>query len=110
MKNFVIEREDGSLTTLLKREANIKLASLSNDEERTKAFYDCQSAIKIAKAIDSIEPQSQEEVDSVLNIINKIQIKNYMSKIIQSYRFWQKACRISCQFTLAFYRRYNYPY
>ena len=81
MKNFVIEREDGSLTTLLKREANIKLASLSNDEERTKTFYGCQSAIKIAKAIDSIEPQSQEEVDSVLNIINTIWIKGILSPL-----------------------------
>lgn len=81
MKNFVIGREDGSLTTLLKREANIKLASLSNDEERTKAFYNCQSAIKIAKAIDSIEPQSQEEVDSVLNIINTIWTKGILSPL-----------------------------
>ena len=81
MKNFVIEREDGNLTTLLKREANIKLASLSNDEERTKTFYDCQSAIKIAKAIDSIEPQSQEEVDSILNIINTIWTKGILSPL-----------------------------
>lgn len=81
MKNFVIGREDGSLTTLLKREANIKLASLSNDEERTKTFYDCQNAIKIAKAIDSIEPQNQEEVDSVLNIINTIWDKGILSPL-----------------------------
>ena len=81
MKNFIIGREDGSLTTLLKREANIKLASLSNDEERTKTFYDCQNAIRIAKAIDSIEPQNQEEVDSVLNIINTIWNKGILSPL-----------------------------
>lgn len=81
MKNFVIGREDGSLTTLLKREANIKLASLSNDEERTKTFYDCQNAIRIAKAIDSIEPQNQEEVNSVLNIINTIWDKGILSPL-----------------------------
>lgn len=81
MINFVIGREDGSLTTLLKREANIKLASLSNDEERTKTFYDCQNAIRIAKAIDSIEPQNQEEVDSVLNIINNIWDKGILSPL-----------------------------
>lgn len=81
MKNFVIGREDGSLTTLLKREANIKLASLPNDEERTKTFYDCQNAIRIAKAIDSIEPQNQEEVDSVLNIINTIWDKGILSPL-----------------------------
>lgn len=81
MINFVIGREDGSLTTLLKREANIKLASLSNDEERTKTFYDCQNAIRIAKAIDSIEPQNQEEVDSVLNIINTIWDKGILSPL-----------------------------
>jgi hypothetical protein len=81
MKNFVIGREDGSLTTLLKREANVKLASLSNDEERTKTFYDCQNAIRIAKAIDSIEPQNQEEVDSVLNIINTIWDKGILSPL-----------------------------
>lgn len=81
MINFVIGREDGSLTTLLKREANIKLASLSNDEERTKTFYDCQNAIRIAKAIDFIEPQNQEEVDSVLNIINTIWDKGILSPL-----------------------------
>lgn len=81
MINFVIGREDGSLTTLLKREANIKLASLSNDEERTKTFYDCQNAIRIAKAIDSIEPQNQEEVDSALNIINTIWDKGILSPL-----------------------------
>lgn len=81
MKNFVIGREDGSLTTLLKREANIKLASLPNDEERTKTFYDCQNAIRIAKAVDSIEPQNQEEVDSVLNIINTIWDKGILSPL-----------------------------
>jgi hypothetical protein len=81
MKNFVIGREDGSLTTLLKREANIKLASLSNNEERTKTFYDCQNAIRIAKVIDSIEPQNQEEVDSVLNIINTIWDKGILSPL-----------------------------
>lgn len=81
MKNFVIGREDGSLTTLLKREANVKLASLSNDEERIKTFYDCQNAIRIAKAIDSIEPQNQEEVDSVLNIINTIWDKGILSPL-----------------------------
>lgn len=81
METFIIRPEDNGLTILLKREANIKLASLLDDKERTKTFYDCQNAIKVAQAIGSIEPQAQEEVDAVLNIINTIWTKGILSPL-----------------------------
>lgn len=81
METFIIRPEDNGLTILLKREANIKLASLLDDKERTKTFYDCQNAIKVTQAIGSIEPQAQEEVDSVLNIINTIWTKGILSPL-----------------------------
>lgn len=81
MKLLDIRLEDGQLTKLLKREAKIKLASLTNESEKTKTYYDCLNAIEVTKVIDRLQPSSQEEVDSILNIVNTIWNKGILSPL-----------------------------
>lgn len=69
---FKIESEDTGITRSLKREANIKLASLKDSPDYIYNKVRFVDAINIAKVIDEAGLQSDQDIDTVLGIINKI--------------------------------------
>ena len=72
-KVFFDNPNDKGLLILLKREANIILASLdknSNEYLYKKELF--ENTISVVKAIEYTEPQSEYEIDFILNTISRI--------------------------------------
>lgn len=70
---FYITTEDKGLSIVLKREANIILASLDKNSNEYKFKYNkFEEVIRVIKAIEYTEPQHDEDVDFILDTINKI--------------------------------------
>lgn len=70
---FVVSPNDKGLSILLKREANIILASLdkeSNEYLYKKARF--EETLSVIRAIEYTEPQSDDEVNFILDNINRI--------------------------------------
>lgn len=70
---FFVSPDDKGLSILLKREANIILASL--DKESNEYLYKkerFEETLSVIRAIEYTEPQSEHEIDFILNIINRI--------------------------------------
>lgn len=81
-KPFCFESEDKGLSIILKREANILLASLKKDSpEYNFNYYRFKEALDVVKAIERTEPQCEEDIDSILNIINTIWKKGILSPL-----------------------------
>lgn len=70
---FFSSPNDKGLSILLKREANIILASLNKNSTdylyKKERFED---TINVVTAIESTEPQNEHEIDFILNVINRI--------------------------------------
>ncbi len=70
---FYNSPNDKGLVTILKREANIMLASMDKDSEEYKIYHaryeDC---ISVIRAIEYAEPQNDDEIDFILNTINRV--------------------------------------
>lgn len=69
---FKIKSGDTGITRNLKREANIKLASLKNSPNYIYNKVRFADAIKVAEVIDESCPQCSEDINFILDIINKI--------------------------------------
>lgn len=70
---FFISPNDKGLSILLKREASIILASL--DKKSNEYFYKkerFEEILSVVKAIEYTEPQSEDEIDFILNTIGRI--------------------------------------
>lgn len=70
---FVINSYDNGLSLLLKREANIILASL--DKESNEYLYKKQhfeEVLNVINAIESTNPQNEEDIDFILDTIKQI--------------------------------------
>lgn len=70
---FIVSPNDKGLSILLKREANIILASLdkeSNEYLYKKARF--EETLNVIRAIENTEPQSDDEVNFILDNINRI--------------------------------------
>ena len=70
---FFDNPNDKGLLILLKREANIILASLdknSNEYLYKKELF--ENTISVVKAIEYTEPQSESEINFILNTISRI--------------------------------------
>ena len=70
---FFDNPNDKGLSILLKREANIILASLdknSNEYLYKKELF--ENTLSVIKAIEYTEPQSESEIDFILNTISRI--------------------------------------
>lgn len=70
---FFVSPDDKGLSILLKREANIILASL--DKESNEYLYKkerFEETLSVIRAIEYTEPQSEHEIDFILNIISRI--------------------------------------
>lgn len=70
---FFVNPNDKGLSILLKREANIILASL--DKESNEYLYKkerFEETISVVRAIEYTEPQSEDEIDFILNTISRI--------------------------------------
>lgn len=81
-KPFCSKSEDKGLSIILKREANILLASLKKDSpEYNFNYYKFKEALDVVKAIERTDPQCEEDINSVLNIINTIWKKGILSPL-----------------------------
>lgn len=81
-KPFHSQPEDQGLSIILKREANIMLASLEKDSpEYTFNYYKFKEALEVVKAIERTDPQCEEDIDNILNIINTIWKKGILSPL-----------------------------
>ena len=81
-KPFCSEPEDKGLSIILKREANIMLASLKKDSpEYTFNYYKFKEALDVVKAIERTDPQCEEDIDNIINIINTIWKKGILSPL-----------------------------
>lgn len=81
-KPFYSEPEDKGLSIILKREANIMLASLKKDSpEYTFNYYKFKEALEVIKAIERTDPQCEEDIDSIINIITTIWKKGILSPL-----------------------------
>lgn len=70
---FYTVAEDKGLSIILKREANIILASLDKDSDEYKFKRNrFEEVIRVVRAIEDTEPQRDEDVDFILDSINKI--------------------------------------
>ena len=79
---FYSEPEDKGLSIILKREANIMLASLKKDSpEYTFNYYKFKEALEVIKAIERTDPQCEEDIDSIINIITTIWKKGILSPL-----------------------------
>ena len=70
---FVVSPNDKGLLILLKKEANIILASLNKETKEydyTKELF--EGTISVARAIEYTKPQSEYEIDFILNTISRI--------------------------------------
>lgn len=70
---FFVSPNDKGLSILLKREANIILASL--DKESNEYLYKkerFEETLSVVRAIEYTEPQSEYEIDFILNTISRI--------------------------------------
>lgn len=70
---FFVSPNDKGLSTLLKREANIILASLnkeSNEYLYKKERF--EEALSVVRAIEYTKSQNENEIDFILNTINRI--------------------------------------
>lgn len=70
---FFVSPNDKGLSILLKREANIILASL--DKESNEYLYKkerFEETLSVVRAIEYTEPQSGDEIDFILNTITRI--------------------------------------
>lgn len=70
---FFVSPDDKGLSILLKREANIILASL--DKESNEYLYKkerFEKTLSVVRAIEYTEPQSEDEIDFILNTISRI--------------------------------------
>lgn len=70
---FFVSPNDKGLSILLKREANIILASL--DKESDEYLYKkerFEETLSVVKAIEYTEPQREDEIDFILNTISRI--------------------------------------
>ena len=64
---------DMGLSIILKREANIILASLDKDSDEYKFKRNrFEEVIRVVRAIEDTEPQRDEDIDFILDSINKI--------------------------------------
>lgn len=75
MNNIVFHQEDNDcgLTLLLKREANIILASLDKNSNEYKNKYGLfKETIQITKAIDKLEINSGEEIDFIIDTLSEL--------------------------------------
>lgn len=65
--------EDKGLSIILKREANIILASLDKDSDEYKFKRNkFEEVIRVVRTIEDTEPQCDEDIDFILDTINKI--------------------------------------
>lgn len=70
---FYTFAEDKGLSIILKREANIILASLDKDSDEYKFKRNrFEEVIRVVRAIEDTEPQRDEDIDFILDSINKI--------------------------------------
>lgn len=79
---FVVSPNDKGLSILLKREANIILASL--DKESNEYLYKkerFEETLSVVRAIEYTEPQSEHEIDFILNTIGRIWNTNILSPL-----------------------------
>lgn len=70
---FYVNPNDKGFSTILKREANIVLASLDKDSDEYKIkFNRFEETLRVIRTIEDTNPQHDEDVDFILNTINKI--------------------------------------
>ena len=72
-EDFIVDANDKGLSILLKREANIILASLDKDDLDylyTKERF--EETLSVVNAIENTNPSNEHEINFILNTINRI--------------------------------------
>lgn len=82
MRSILVERpNETGISKILIREANIKLASLK-DPIKYSVYYSAYSdCLTVARAIDDTIPQSEQDVDFILETINDIWKKGILTPL-----------------------------
>lgn len=81
-KPFYKENNDKGLSIILKREANIVLASLKKDDpEYTFKYYHFKETLDVVKAIERTDPQCDEDINFILNTLNTLWTKGILSPL-----------------------------
>lgn len=81
-KPFYKENNDKGLSIILKREANIVLASLKKDDpEYTFKYYHFKETLDVVKAIERTDPQCDEDINFILNTLNALWTKGILSPL-----------------------------
>lgn len=81
-KPFSKEDNDKGLSIILKREANIMLASLKKDDpEYTFKYYHFKETLDVVKAIERTDPQCDEDINFILNTLNAVWNKGILSPL-----------------------------
>lgn len=81
-KPFDKDDNDKGLSIILKREANIVLASLEKDDpEYTYKYYHFKEALDVIKAIEKTDPQCDEDINFILNTLNALWNKGILSPL-----------------------------
>lgn len=78
---FSIEPDDKGLSIILKREANIILASLLNDTEKAMRKIKFNDALRVIKAIEFTDPQNAKDIDDIINTVNNIWYKGVLTSL-----------------------------
>jgi len=60
------------LSKILIREANNKLASLTDESKRTSLFWAYNDCLKLTRIIDDTIPENETDIDFILNTINDV--------------------------------------
>lgn len=81
-KAFYTVAEDNGFSITLKREANIILASLNrNSDEYEIKRSKFEEVLRVIRAIEDTEPQCEEDVEFILDTINKIRTVGILSPL-----------------------------
>lgn len=78
---FDIKPTDAGLTLTLKKEANIKLASIKDEYEKFNYYTLCENVLAVTTAIDNTDPQDDDDVNNILSMLNTIWHKGILSPL-----------------------------
>lgn len=93
---YLINPNDKGLVISIKREANIILNNINNNSteyDYNKDKFD--DAITVAKAIESTNPTTGEEIESIFSIITKIYSKGILSNLTLKQDEFEKEFNIN---------------
>ena len=80
---FINDINDKGLSLILKREANIILASLNENSVEFIIKKECfKNVLNVVKAIEKTEPQNESEINFILDILNRLWNTGVLSPLV----------------------------